>query len=133
MVTDTPVRTEPTCWYTPSKVRWCLEHWRELQELAYPTQQAIRYDRVGQPPKGYKPADGLHWLDVCLDIEREWPRLGNRWSLPFLLVEKCMQGYALAAIAQEWDLRFARVYGEFLAVSEALARRLGWDGDQTRD
>ena len=115
-------------YYSPARVRYWLEHWRELLELAAPTAPAIRYDKIGTMPDGMRLSDPTRWTDVAADIEREWAHLHGPWSAEFLVVEWLMRGEDLVSFARGLRIQLAVADRALWDASEFIARRLGWEG-----
>lgn len=113
-------------YYTPSRVGYWLDHWRELTELAMPAPAGIRYDKVGSIPHGSRPADPMRWVDVIADIERAWAHLGNRWSAAFLVVEYTILGYHIREIEDTLHMRHGSGSLILEDACRQMARYLGW-------
>lgn len=119
---------EDACYYSPGRVRYWLEHWSDLQELAIPTVGAIRYDRLAATPDGMRPFGGMHYTEIVVDLERAWALMGHRWSLEWQVVEWHMRGECLASIAGHLRVGMNDADGAMGQACEAMARRLGWSG-----
>jgi hypothetical protein len=115
-------------YYTPRRVRYWIERWKELQELACPTAGAIRYDKIGSLPEGMRMSDPTRYVDVVADIERAWIHLGGRWSLQVQMVERYMQGYDLGAIAGWLRVRPIDADEATERACRLMAEYLGWRG-----
>jgi hypothetical protein len=115
-------------YYSPSRIRYWWEHWKELKELAVPTAGAIRYDRVSKVPEGVRLSDPLRYSDVLLDLERAHVELGGHWSIEWQIVQWARRGWDLAAIAGELRVSVKEADCAFDRATAAMAETLGWKG-----
>jgi len=116
-------------YYTPDRIEYWLEHWRELEQLATCSYPAGVPSAVPPGRYGYRLSDPLRFADVMADIERAWASLG--WlSLDYKVVEAVMRGYLLREVERVYHLRHGTATEAYQCAIKRMARYLGWEGGE---